>query len=397
MLKRLLPILFLAAFPSFAEHPKNGNCEVGSNARIKPHQVLRTRATLHPYFISLQRAASNSSLVRAVSDLHADFSQALNKNMIVDLSDFGDYLLEHPARRIDLIHALQLINRLLENGRIYTPTEARVEIPLGGLSYLLFEEAELWVDQIPRPLLIRTLRNLLHIELAYYFNNQDPDVTALSSYMGRIFIEKAIPLIDALGAEDPIFKEYDIVLAKCRKALQLVSHYDQLPASWKKVLRNRWLLGDLQQLPRLSGLRTVDWKKGERLVLECGVCPEMDKGHISGLSPKTIPQLRSTLLYVGDVLVGAVKYEGEGSMLALNDIADKDGRPLVVRGMVYAISHPLVSTLRSTIPHPAVLRLDAGIEFPVHPKISLLPTKCGSVSGRCFKNYISKLAATALF
>lgn len=345
----------------------------------------------HPYSGGVRESAKSSALVRALNDLQLDFDGGATVKNIVDLSDFGPYLLNHQGRQRDLLHALEAINRLFEAKKIYADDEALVRLPLGGISFLLFEEAELWVDLVPATLLARTLRNLRRFEMAHFLQNPDPDVAALFSYMGRIFVDKAVLLVRALGADHPVFDEYVDVIAQTRKAPQLVSDFDLLPKSWKLVLQKYWRIGDWQNAPRLAGLRTVDWKKGERLVVECGACSDMDSGHRLGLSKKALRSQQSTLIYVGDFLVGALKYEGESSMLALNNLADKDGHLRIVSGMVYAISSRIIDELRGQYPHPAALHLDANIEFPVHPKISLLAPRCSAVSGPCFKNFIRRL------
>lgn len=349
----------------------------------------------HPYSGGFREGAQSSSLVRALNELAVDFDGSATVKSIVDLSDFGPYLLNHQGRQRDLIDALKMINHLLEAKKVYSHDEALVKLPLGGISFLLFEEAELWVDLVPAALLARTLHNLRRFEMAHFLQNPDPDVAALFSYMGRIFVEKAALLIKALGADHPVFDEYADVMAVTRKAPQLVGDFDLLPKSWKLVLQKQWRVGDWQRAPRLAGLRTVDWKKGERLVVECGTCSDMDSGHRLGLSKKALRSQQSTLIYVGDFLVGALKYEGDSSMLALNNFADKDGHVQIVSGMVYAISSRIVDELRGQYPHPAALHLDANIEFPVHPKISLLPPRCSAVSGPCFKNFIRRLIRSA--
>ena len=81
-----------------------------------------------------------------------------------------------------------------------------------------------------------------------------------------------------------------------------------------------------------------------------GKCGDLERGHEKVLfgeeisKPGNQPTRNNSLITLGGELIGSLKYEGDTSMLALQDVTSNE-RQILQKGMAYRVSHPTIKEM----------------------------------------------------
>lgn len=225
--------------------------------------------------------------------------------------------------------------------------------------------APLWADHIhgvasaTRFLAVTELPVSLPWLLSFFKNSEAAQEEITKAYIQNI----SVRLKDSEYSDESI-----IVSAATHLSMSL------WPADLVRVVQERV---DLKKYPpvTLSSVETC-----ERGYKEAGDCQIMTKAHLDtlGVFPKkyAAPEVwRSTVLIrVNGVLVGAIKREGDPSMLALRNVINANGQLVLMMGATYHLSKDLYALIDAQFVHKPKHRwIGVDLEqLTVHPNSFLL-------------------------
>lgn len=254
---------------------------------------------------------------------------------------------------------LEATNRLLEG------PEADRALSEASLVVAWLEEISLHINTGE---LERTLRNLTK-----FFMNQRPPFSEVESISSRIYslLSKTYTINRKTKVDLSLLNQMSELLPRSWAALKFALVFDELPSSWRGKLIEYWLSPKWTQASRLPGLRLASEEERNKHLQYAGHCANLDEGHRTGTRLRLEGKsLASALVFIGPHLVGALKFKGNKSMLALNDFRDSSGRLVITRGMVYQVREDLVDRMlgQSGL---SDFYFPENVDFPVFPLISL--------------------------
>jgi len=141
--------------------------------------------------------------------------------------------------------------------------------------------------------------------------------------------------------------------------------YSELPRDFRDLLEKDWI--DLGINPLLKSSKIHNFFLHSN---EAGQCPDMFYGHagqvLASHSNCQVVDGKFVPIWVGDLLVGAMKTAGDESFLAFRNVEDEQGRLILIAGGVYLVK---METLERAMAQPSGLHLET---FDVEPSTFLL-------------------------
>lgn len=279
--------------------------------------------------------------------------------------------------------------------RIYTDADPRLLYRASGD---VIPHIKFWGPLAPPELVRGLLRALMNFEFDFYRRHAYQNFFSKTAH---IYLREYFSLRRLFAIDDPIFAELSPFIRHSRATLRLTPVLDQLPPSWIKEIRRYWLKDDPAQVPRIAGLRVATDIEAASLLWDCGHCTTMSSGHVEGI--ENIGGIAndvlavSSLIYIGDQLVGALKdpFQGSPSMLALDSLADGRGNLILARGMVYRVASELVDRA-SEADWPREIHLKKNTDFPVRGLLSIDVEPSELLNGEDFFSFAQELRDHAL-
>lgn len=280
-------------------------------------------------------------------------------------------------------------NSLLEDPELKKDFLLRLEVN-ANIAELL-ENFEIWSRKISTVLLSRTLCNVADFSIAFYKHMRSSETKPMSK-RGYLFLKLLMPMRALLAFDDPAFRRMAYFVGRTRTALRFTPFMDAMPREWRLAMQRHWLRPGWDSAPQLPMLRWVAKQNPGDVFEVAGHCPKMSLLHHGGLICDGLFRKPSSLLYIGPHLVGALKWDGDVSMLALNNFRDAQGRLVIAEGMTYMVARTLIPKTPSWGAQVPDIFLPLGTEFPVTPLLSIVPPlKFGDSRGPTWFQYLDLL------
>lgn len=289
--------------------------------------------------------------------------------------------------------SFEAFNNILENPDLAKDSILSFEIDANIPEML--KHFDDWAPQLSAPLLSRTLFNLAQVSVDRHKHLGNTESKWVSK-RGAVFMNIMETTLKYLSPDDRAFRRMTYFIGKTRKALAFTPDLEIMPPTWRAAMERHWLRPDWKEAPQLPNLFWIkDHAPGDGLEV-AGHCSNMSRTHHNGILGTGFLRKLSSPVMIGPYLIGALKWDGDCSLLALNNFRDSNGRLVIVAGMTYMMTAKYIPHRPRDGEKAPLINLALDSKFQVHPLLSVFQKDAsGAQPGTPWIRYLELLKDAA--
>ncbi len=302
---------------------------------------------------------------------------------------------------IDLIEKrLRIFNAIYENDKYRSLVIKDPFIPILFDSFLKqSSHLKKWGDLIDPNILTKFYKNLLDHEYDYLIKKRPDDHSIYTSPAISLVNQHEI-FLNIFPKESSILDRFAPLLKHNRGVIKLGHKFNELPSSWQKVIKDFWLLDNISEV-EVSGLRRASERENHILFGSCGTCHEMPLKHEQGLLKLSQgKKSSSTLIFFNGQFAGVLKFNGQKSFFALNNIRNERNEIIFMAGGTYKLPLEFIEQVSKSDTNRFDYIIGKTEEFLTYPLVTMSPTDINGFDeiyhGEDYKKYINNFRDLAL-